>query len=168
VFRRLLVLAALLSLAFWTACGSGNPQGNSGNLGGGGVNPPMLVSVSNGSTTSGVNVVVPSPGSSPTPNATALGVGGNSAFSTGGTIQRGSAPTVLIFGQGVSASMAISISGPNDITITNVTAIQATDGTPGISFTASVPGNAAVGARTVILQDTKNDITTFTGGLEVQ
>jgi hypothetical protein len=83
-------------------------------------------------------------------------------------MQRGSTPTVLLFGQGISASMQISISGPNDITIGNPVSIKATDGTPGISFTAAVSSNAAVGARTVILQDTKNDITTFTGGLEVQ
>jgi hypothetical protein len=36
-----------------------------------------------------------------------------------------------------------------------------------LSFPATIPSNAALGARTLILQDTKNDITTFTGGLEV-
>jgi hypothetical protein len=63
--------------------------------------------------------------------------------------------------------LQISISGPGDIAIANEHSITATDGTPGVAFEITVPSNAALGARTVILQSPNNDITTFTGGLEV-
>jgi hypothetical protein len=152
-------------LIAWSGCGSNKPPG--GNPGGGNVTP-AVVNVTGGSSSPAINIVVPAPASSPTPNATALGVGGTVAVSTGDVIQRGTAPTVLIFGQGISKDMQISISGPNDITISNPVSIKATDGTPGVSFTATVRSNAAVSARTVIMQDSKGDITTFTGGLEVQ
>jgi hypothetical protein len=75
---------------------------------------------------------------------------------------------VLLFGPGLSSNMQVSITGPNDITISGIQSIQATDGTPGVAFNAAVASTAAVGARTVILQDANNDITTFAGGLEVQ
>ena len=61
-----------------------------------------------------------------------------------------------------------SISGPGDITVTNIQSITATDKTPGVSFTAAVAANAALGARTVLLRDLKDDITSFTCGFEVQ
>jgi hypothetical protein len=163
---RWLFLLLPFFLVAWSGCGSNNkPPG--GSAGGGKVTTPVVVTVSGGSSASGIDIVVPGPASSPTPNAVALGVG-NTADSTGVVIQTGTAPTVLIFGQGISASMQITISGPKDITISNPVSIKSTDGTPGVSFTATVPTNAAVGARTVILEDSKNDITTFTGGLEVE
>jgi hypothetical protein len=76
--------------------------------------------------------------------------------------------TVLLFGAGLSASMQVSLSGPGDITVSNIQGISSTGGTPGIAFTATVNPTAGLGARTVILQNTTNhDITTFTGSLEV-
>ena len=75
--------------------------------------------------------------------------------------------TVLLFGDGLAPSMQVSISGPADIGITDIRGIKSTTGTPGITFTAAVASGAAVGARTVILRATNDDITTFTGGLEV-
>jgi hypothetical protein len=63
--------------------------------------------------------------------------------------------------------MQISIRGPNDISISQVTTIKSTTNTPGVSFVAVVSPTAALGARTVVLQNAQGDVTTFTGGLEV-
>ncbi len=63
--------------------------------------------------------------------------------------------------------MTVVVEGPTDIQVSNVQSIRATDNTPGVSFTAAVSGNAALGARSVVLQASNGDITTFTGGLEV-
>jgi hypothetical protein len=157
------------------ACGGGNGGpiisgggGGGGNGGGGGaVSQPVIVDVSGGQTTSGVNIAVASPASSPVANAENLGTG-NTASNTGATIAKGTTATVLLFGPGLNGSMQVTISGPGDIDITNIQSITSTDNTPGISFTAAVAGNAAPGARTVLLRNSKDDITTFTGGLEVQ
>jgi hypothetical protein len=157
-----------------TACGGGSggstsAGGGGGNGGGGGaVGQATIISVSGGQTTAGVDIAVASPASSPTPNAEFLGTG-NSASTTGGTISQGTSATVLLFGPGLNGNMRVTISGPGDITVTNIQGItSATDNTPGVSFTAAVASNAALGARTVLLRDSKDDITSFTGGLEVQ
>jgi hypothetical protein len=63
--------------------------------------------------------------------------------------------------------MQVTIRGPADITVSNIVSITSTNNTPGISFVAVVGANAALGARTVVLQNTQGDVTTFTGGLEV-
>jgi hypothetical protein len=63
--------------------------------------------------------------------------------------------------------MSVSVSGPADISVSNIQDIMSTTNVPGVSFTATVDANAALGARTVVLQATNNDITTFAGGLEV-
>ena len=93
--------------------------------------------------------------------------GSGSAFNTGDMIHRGQTARVLLFGPGLSGDMQVIIRGPADIAISNLNAITATDNTPGITFTAAVSSNAALGARTVVLQNSKGDVTTFTGGLEV-
>lgn len=114
---------------------------------------------------------VPTPAGSPPENAQVLGTStstGGSASNTGSTIRRGETKTVLLFGPGLSASMQVSISGPADIAISNLTTIHSTTNLPGISFTATVNPDAALGARTVIMRATNDDITTFAGGLEVQ
>jgi hypothetical protein len=168
------VLSVLLLLTGAIACGgnggtivSGGGGGGGNGGGGGAVSQPVIVNVSGGQTTSGVNIAVASPASSPVANAENLGTG-NTASNTGTTIAKGTTATVLLFGPGLSGSMQVTISGPGDIDITNIQSITATDNTPGISFTAAVAGNAAPGARTVLLRNSKDDITTFTGGLEVQ
>ena len=156
------------------ACGSGSggstagSGGGGGNGGGGGaVGQATIINVSGGQTTTGVNIAVATPASSPTPNAESLGTG-NTASNTGATISQGTTATVLLFGPGLNGNMQVTISGPGDITVTNIQSITATDKTPGISFTAAVAANAALGARTVLLRDLKDDITSFTGGFEVQ
>lgn len=159
-------------------CGNGSGGGSSKGGGGGGGGPvPVVTAVSISVTsnqTASANILVPAPAATAPPNAKLLGVGpiaGTiSAFNTGATIQRNSASRVVLFGTGLSGTMQVSINGPtiNDITIGNVQSVTATDGTPGISFTATVPAAAATGARTVVLRSTQDDITTFTGGLEVQ
>ncbi len=95
-----------------------------------------------------------------------LGPGG-SAFNTGSLIHQGASNKVILFGPGLTADMQITISGPNDIAISNLRAVSSTTGTTGIAFDAAVSGNAGLGARTVFLRTGQNDITAFTGGLEV-
>ena len=95
--------------------------------------------------------------------------GSASAFNTGDQIHRGATQRVVLFGPGLSSGMTISILGPNDIQVSNVQGVTASDAdhTPGVTFTAAVSSNAALGARTVVLQTPAGNITTFTGGLEV-
>lgn len=129
-----------------------------------------MVQVAAGQTASGVNISVPAPSGTP-PNAVDLGVAGltgsASAFNTGDVIHRGATMRVVMFGPGLTGDMQVTILGPNDIQISNVRGTTSTDGTPGIAFTAAVSGNAALGARTVVLQTSSGNITAFTGGLEV-
>ena len=160
------------------ACGGGSSSsttgGGSGASGGGGgtgaVNPPVVVNVAAGQTVTGINVSVATPVSTAA-NAEDLGVAaslsGASAANTGATIAQGATMTVLLFGPGLGGSMQVSVIGPSDIAITNVQSITASDGTPGVAFTAAVAGNAALGGRTVVLEDSNKNITTFAGGLEV-
>ena len=135
------------------------------------VKQPMPVDLSHGSGASGIDIAVSAPVGSPAPNAQDLGVnsttGRASASNTGGVIRRGSTMRVILFGPGLNGQMQVRIGGPNDITVSNITGIQATDNTPGISFMATASGSAALGARTVFLQTAAGDITGFTGGLEV-
>jgi hypothetical protein len=130
-----------------------------------------VVNVAGGLTQAGVNIDVSSPASTPTPNAESLGVTqvgeGGSAFNTGATIRRGTTRRVIMFGAGLEGSMKVSIRGPNDITVQNVTSITSQAGTPGVAFEAVVSSGAALGARTVVLQAGDNDVTVFAGGLEV-
>lgn len=129
------------------------------------------ISVGSGQTVSGVDINVVPPALSPPENAELLGVTdvntGGSASNSGATIHQGSTMKVLLFGSGLSGSMTVSISGPGDIAVSNITSISSTSGTPGIAFNAAVTATAGLGARTVFLKSTNNDITTFTGGLEV-
>ena len=178
--RSILSAMALSSLlCFMPACGGGSSNTTTGGGGGttsgggggtGAVNPPVIVSVAAGQKVTGVNVSVATP-ASPVANAEDLGVAaslsGASAANTGATIAQGATMTVLLFGPGLGGSMQVSVIGPSDITISNVQSITASDGTAGVAFTAAVAGNAALGGRTVVLQDSNNNVTTFTGGLEV-
>ena len=136
----------------------------------GAVTQPFTVVLAPGATASGIDVVVPPPAASPAENAVVLGTtttGQGSASNTGSTVHLGETVTVLLFGDGLAPSMQVSISGPADIAISDIRGIKSTTGTPGVAFTAAVGSAAAVGARTVILRATNDDITTFTGGLEV-
>ena len=131
---------------------------------------PSLVTVAAGATTSGINISVVSPQSNPTPNAKFLGVnlaqGG--ATVTGDTVSRGQGTaTVTMYGPGLTSGMKVSVTGPGDITVGALTAVTAQDGTPGLQFPITLTSSTALGARTVVMQDAKNDVTTFSGGLEV-
>jgi hypothetical protein len=169
MFKRWHTVLVLLCFALWIGCGGSSSSSNKGGGGGGGgnVGTPNMVSVAANQTTSGINITVASPASSPTPNVIALGTDGMNAFSTGGTVTQNSSATIIAFGAGLNSSMKVSLSGPNDITLGTVTGVTATDGTPGISFPITVGATAGLGARTLILQNSNNDITTFTGALEV-
>jgi hypothetical protein len=176
----------LILCTFLVACGGGGSSspaptssgGQSGNnpapvAEGGTPQPkaPTPIDVRGGSSASGIDVTVVSPASSPAPNAQDLGVntstGRASASNTGGAIHRGSAMRIILFGPGLNGQMQVRIGGPSDITVGQVTAIQATDNTPGVAFIATASGNAALGARSVFLQTSNGDVTSFTGGLEV-
>lgn len=178
VSRYLASLVSLLAIGM-VACGGGgsntsssapNPTAGTGNSGGQLVTPTAVTVAANSSST-GVNIIVPNSASAI--NAELLGVNSPSATTisasnTGGVVARGTQAVVLIFGKGISASLNISISGPQDISITNAQSVTATDKTPGVQFLVTVANNAAVGARTVILKDSQSNATVFTGGLEVQ
>ncbi len=178
----LLLLSLLLS-----ACGGGggstpNPTVSSG--GTASTNPapppegsnaqlpaPTPVDVSRGPSAVGVDIKVAAPAASPAANAQDLGsntpTARQAASNTGGTIRRGATMRIILFGPGLNAQMQVRISGPNDITVAGITGIQATDNTPGIAFLATATANAALGARTVYLQNASGDVTSFSGGLEV-
>ncbi|HWR37539.1 MAG TPA: hypothetical protein VN622_16880 [Clostridia bacterium] len=178
--RILLPIAALFTAAMLIACGGGSssstPAQPPGTGGGGTTNPtgalvtPTPVTPAAGGSVTGVDITVPA--KSPTLNVTVLGVAessssGGTASNTGGLIHRGSSMRIIMFGPGLSANSQISISGPPDISIGTVQAITSTKGTPGAAFLATVDGAAALGARTVIVRDSNDNVSTFTGGLEV-
>jgi len=176
-------LILLLPICALLACGGGG--GGSGNAVGGGTGgngtgactsnaapaTPNVVTVAAGQTTASTDITVACQVSSPTANAEDIGVGTSvntaTASNSGAQIAQGTTMTVILFGPGLSGNMTVTISGPNDITVSNPTTIKATDNTPGIAFTAVVSPTAALGGRTVFLQDSNNDVTAFTGGLEV-
>lgn len=170
-----LVCAVGLCLAL-AACGGG---------GGGGTgtvtttptpstNPPATTPPGNptgvAAGATGVDIVVPGPNN--TVNAQFLGVtplgatSGATASTTGDQIHRGSSATIIMFGTGLSGLMTVKISGPGDIQISNQRTITSQGGDSGIAFDAVVSGTAVLGARTVFLVS-GNDMTTFSGGLEV-
>jgi len=126
-----------------------------------------VVSVSAAANTPGVDIVVaPAAGAE---NATALGtLSDGFAANTGAIVHQASTNTIVLFGPGLSGAMQVSVSGPQDIGVSNIRSIQAKDGTPGVAFDAVIGATSAVGARTVYLKAGNNDITAFTGGLEVQ
>ena len=143
------------------ATSSAQPSGSSGNLSGG-----STVTVSAGADTSGINITV-SPAAG-TENAEALGKTSDGfAANTGVIVHQASAETIVLFGTGLSGGMSVTLSGPNDIGMSNIRGVQAKDGTPGIAFDVVVGSTSALGARTVYLKATNNDVTAFAGGLEV-
>ena len=168
------------------ACGGGSSNGSSGSTGAvtppssggtpsngpsGSLPSPVAVTVSAGSTTSGIGITVPT--GTPPLNAEVLGVtpvhtSGGSVSNTGGVVQLGSIASVLLFGKGLDGNLTVSVFGPNDLTISNIQGIKSTTGTPGVQFDISVNSNATPGARTVVLHDASGNVTTFTGGLEIQ
>ena len=164
----LLTCAALLAGCGGNGSGTLAPSTPPG--GGGPVSAPVVVTVGGGATGAGVDINVVGPAGA-NPNSEVLGVApvgaGGSATNTGATIQRGATMKVLLFGAGLTGSLEVIVSGPQDFTISNVRNITATDNTPGVTFDLSVNSNAALGARSVLLKASDNDITAFTGGLEV-
>lgn len=129
------------------------------------------VAVGAGQSVTGINIAVASPASAGGPNAELLGVSGvnesTTARNSGAVIPRGSTMKVVLFGRALSGGLTVTIGGPNDIIVSNVRGVTATDGTAGIAFDATVSSGAALGARTVYLRSANDDITAFTGGLEV-
>jgi hypothetical protein len=117
----------------------------------------------------GADITVAGATAATPPNAQFLGVtanGSGSAFSTGDQIQQGTTRTIIMFGAGLTGNMTIKIGGPGDITVLNQQGITSTGGSPGIAFGVVVSPTAVLGPRTVYLTS-GNDMTTFTGGLEV-
>ncbi|MFB3916759.1 MAG: hypothetical protein ACE14M_08520 [Terriglobales bacterium] len=168
----LLVSTLTLMTIMLVSCSGGGGQTGSGGSSGSGSPPGSAVPVSTaaGKISPGINITVPAARASPAPNAEFLGVGSGgtiTAFATGDTIHQGASELVILFGPGLSGNMEVKISGPGDIVVSNIQSTKASDGTPGIQFTATVPLGAALGGRTVLLINSAGDITAFTGGLEV-
>ena len=133
---------------------------------GGDIRNDNTIAVTAGSDTSGVDIAV-SPAAA-TENAIALGkLSDGFAANTGTTVHLASTDTIVLFGPGLSGGMSVILSGPNDIGISNLRSTQAKDGTPGIAFDTVIGSSSAVGARSVYLKAANNDITAFSGGLEV-
>jgi len=138
------------------------------------VNAPSTVVLGGGGSVTGADILVPV-AATPVTNAEVLGVSatptGGAAFNVGDIVHLGTTASVLLFGPGLSNNMQVSISGPPDVTIVpgSLISIQSTGNppTPGIEFQIVVSASADLGARTVIMQSPSNDVTTFTGGLEV-
>jgi hypothetical protein len=155
-----------------TSSSGGGGNGGGGNLGGGGgggaVTAAAPVNVAASQTTI-ANISVVAPTSSIPPNVQAVGIDSNGfAFATGGTATQGEVSGIVtLFGPGITADMKVSFSGPSDITTSNIHAVTATNGTPGLQFNIAVAATASLGGRTLILQNSNNDITTFTGGIEI-
>jgi hypothetical protein len=181
---RIRYFPALFLVLCWIGCGGGSnsttsttpaapapapPTGGGSTNSGGNLTTPQVITVANGQTTSSVDITVPSTASSlnlkllgvNSPSATTI-----SASNVGGVVARGSTATILLFGSGLTGSETLSISGPNDITISGQTGVKATDGTPGLQFDITVGSDAAVGARTVSVKQ-GNNASAFVGGLEV-
>lgn len=164
MFKRLFFL---LPTFFLMACG-----GSGGKSSGGGPNPvnnPQIVTVVATQINSGIDITALAPASSPTPNAQFLGVEPSLlAFNVGDTIPRGVIRrNVFLFGSGLDKVATISVSG-NDLTLEGAQVIPASGGNPpGVQVLVTVPGGATLGLRTIYLTDSNNDVTTFTGGLEV-
>ena len=167
-----LVLTAILGILAVSASGCG---GGGGKTGSSGATSPAsssgAVTLGAGSTVTGIDVNVNS--GAPPLNALVLGVAaitssGGSASNTGSAVARGSQAQVLLFGPGLNGQLQVAISGPGDIGISNIQSITSTKGTPGVEFVITIPGSAALGARTVYLTDAAGHVTTFCGGLEVQ
>ncbi|HWC16202.1 MAG TPA: hypothetical protein VG498_04280 [Terriglobales bacterium] len=124
------------------------------------------VTVTAGEDISGVNITV-SPATG-TENAIALGtLADGFAANTGAIVHQASSNTIVLFGAGLSGAMSVTLSGPQDMGVSNLRSVQAKDGTPGIAFDAVVGSSTAIGARTVYLKASNNDITALAGGLEV-
>ncbi len=177
----------LLAASSLVACGGGGRSSNSNTPSGtsnppssgtpsatgtgSGLTAPRVVTVTGTANVPGNDIAVPA--TSPPLKSEVLGVvppnsSGGSADNTGGVIQRGTTGTVLMFGPGLNGKLSVSVFGPQDLTIANVVGIKATDGTPGVQFDVTVNSNATPSARTVVLQDSSGNVTTFTGGLEIQ
>ena len=177
--RIFLAVAALSVAVTLSSCGGGSSSSTpstSNNQNPGTPTPPQpatAVTVTSGQTTSGVDITVSAPAATPQENAQDLGVNdacrGGSAFNVGDVIHRGDSKQMLIFGPGLTSNVAASVLGPSDIQLTFVATVHANDAdqTPGVCLDVIVSANAALGARTVMVQASNGDITTLTGGLEV-
>lgn len=173
-----------LTVVLAAGCGGGssgplapapNPSSNPGTPTTGNITAPVqtmrVVSVGPSQAVSGIDINLASPANATGPNAELLGTSelntGATATNSGATIRRGSTMNVIFFGRALSGSLQVTIGGPPDITVSNIRSITSTGGTPGVAFDASVSAGAALGGRTVYLRSANDDISAFTGGLEV-
>ena len=147
--------------------GTGTGTGTGGNTG-----TPKLVTITGGSTFMDGDIVVDAPAVT---GANKLDMAfisvddpNGDAFNISTTVHQGASNSVLLIaGPGITASTQVSVTGPSpsDITLGTTTFLSGT--VPALQLTVSVSSTAALGARTVILKNSNNDIAAFAGGLEV-
>lgn len=184
-----MLLAAVLLFGVTAGCGGGGSAGpvsstgsaqnsnqSSGTIPGGGVtNPggillaaPTPVTVAANQNTIAVDIEVPGPAS--TINVTGVSiteplVGQTYARSTGVGVRQGNQYWLWLIGSGITPSLTLSFSGPADIAVGGP--VLATQGCPGAIYPITVSAGAALGARSIILQDASSNLTTLAGALEV-
>jgi hypothetical protein len=184
----MLLVAALLP-GVMAGCGGGGSAGpvsstasvqnsnlSSGTIPGGGVtNPggillaaPTPVTVAANQNTIAVDIQVPAVAS--TINVTGVAitaplVNQTYARSAGVGVRQGNQYWLWIIGSGITPSLTLSFSGPADITVGGP--VLATQGCLGAIYPITVSAGAALGARSIILQDANSNLATLAGALEV-
>ena len=188
-WMKLVLALAVLVGAGLAACGGGGGSSNSpassstsqtvapsSTIPGGGVtNPggillaaPTPVQVAANQSTVSVDIQVPAVAS--TINAislavTAVNAGSAYVSDSGVSARQGNQYWLWIVGTGITPSLTVAFSGPGDIATSG--APLALQNSAGTIYPITVPANAALGARTIILTDSNSNVTTLAGGLEV-
>jgi len=182
VYRKILyVVFVAMCLSFMLACGgrgdfgggSGGGTGTGTGTGtGSNTGTPKLVTITGGSTFMDGDIVVDAPAVT---GANKLDMGfisvddpNGNAYNTFTTVHQGASNSVLLIaGPGITASTQVIVTGPSPSDITLGTPTFNSGTIPALQLTISVSSTAALGARTVILKNSNNDIAAFAGGLEV-
>ena len=129
---------------------------------------PQTVAVIAGQETSGVNIDV-SP-LTPTLQLIAVGIG-NTAGSIGVTVNQGNTYSLLLVGNGLVSGTFYAVSGnPSDVQVTQPTGSdfgETTDNPPfpAVNVSIRVSGNAALGARNIMVTNPAGELSVFVGGL---
>jgi len=186
---KLVLALAVLVGGGLAACGGGGGSSNSpasssssqtalppSTISGGGVTDPggillatpTAVQVAANTNTVAVDIQVPAGASAINAIAlavTAVNAGSAYVSDSGVGARQGNQYWLWIVGTGITPSLSVSFSGPGDIATSG--APLALQNSLGTIYPITVPANAALGARTIILTDSSSNVTTLAGGLEV-